>query len=159
MERSGMLKDYIPVVLHPEFEEGKLIKQALTRKAFANDQPPGNHPVKHQDELRTLGDAVIKLFITDVLLEMGINTPVAITVTKAKIEEKRTLADIGRTLGLNSEGAIVLGKGEIVSNLKDNDRVLAETLESVVGALFRLNGYSSTKEIVTPWFEQFLPED
>jgi ribonuclease III len=154
-----MLKEHIPVALHDELEEGKLLRQALTRRAFASDQQTFEHNIKHQDELRTLGDAVIKLFITDELLIRGVITPMDITVTKQKIENKGTLADIGRTLGLNSEGAIILGKGEIVSKLQDNDKVLAETLESVVGALFRLKGYSGTNEIIKPWFEHVLPKD
>lgn len=123
------------------------LEQALTTKAYSNE-----NQYKDQSEFQTIGDAVLKLVLTESMIENGHITGATITPKRIELEKKEGLAETARKLGI--EPFIKLGKGQIRQNHGDSDHVLAETLEAIAGAIYRDGGFDDTKKIMKKWFEK-----
>ena len=53
------------------FTDKELLDRALTRKAYANEQKQQNQECEDQEIFRTLGDAVLKTVLVDLLIKNG----------------------------------------------------------------------------------------
>jgi ribonuclease-3 len=113
------------------FRDEALASTALTHPSFANEVDGGGG----NERLEFLGDAVLGLVIASELYaahpdwEEG-----ALTRARAALVNRRALATAARSLGLGS--LIKLGRTEQRSAGSDKDRVLANCLEAVIGAVF-----------------------
>ncbi len=146
---DGMRNNELETKLGYTFRDRRLLDRALTRKAYALEQ---RHRVcEDQEVFRTLGDAVLKLILVDLLMRRGCKTREELTVKKMELERKETLAEIGRKLSIGQ--FILLGRGEKKQSANEEPYVLAETLEAVIGAIFLDAGYEHTREVVARWFE------
>jgi ribonuclease-3 len=47
---------------------------------------------------------------------------------------------------------ILMSRGEEIEDVKERRRVQAETLEALVGAIYRDRGFEVAKEVVERWF-------
>ncbi|NPE28195.1 dsRNA-specific ribonuclease [Methanococcoides sp. SA1] len=127
------------------FNDRKILEQALTTKSYSNENSGSD-----QSEFQTLGDAVIKLLLTEMLFESGNKSGGTITSLRIKNEKKEGLARTARCLDIKP--FIRLGKGQEIENHGDNDHVLAETLEAIAGAIFVDGGYEKSKSAILNWF-------
>ena len=75
-----------------------LLERALTRKAFANEQAQRGISCEDQEIFCTLGDAVLKTVLIDILIRNGVATPDMITRKKIELEREENLAAIGREI-------------------------------------------------------------
>ncbi len=132
------------------FSDKDLLNRALTRKAYANEQKQQNKDIEDQEIFRTLGDAVLKTVLVDLLIKSGCKTREEITNRKMELESVEGLAKIGRELGIGP--FIKLGLGEIKQKANEKQYVLAETLEAVIGALYLDGGYEASRETIIKWF-------
>ncbi len=132
------------------FKAKHLLDRALTRKAYALEQRHRDRVCEDQEIFRTLGDAVLKLILVDLLIRKGCKTREELTVKKMELERKESLAEIGKSLGIGQ--FILLGTGEKKQRANEEPYVLAETLEAVIGAIFLDAGYEPTREVVARWF-------
>jgi len=137
-------------IINYTFNDETLLNRALTRKAYALEQRQKNQHVEDQEVLRTLGDAVLKTILVDLLINSGYSTRAEITNRKKDLEKGTALAIMARDFGIGQY--IKLGKGEIKQKAHEEESVLAETLEAVVGAIYFDEGYNGTKEVVSGWF-------
>ncbi len=133
------------------FSNKSLLNRALTRKAYANELKQQNNDCEDQEIFRTLGDAVLKTVLVDRLIASGCKTREDITNRKMELESEEGLAIISRQLGIGSY--IKLGAGEIKQKANEKQYVLAETLEAIIGAIYRDGGYEAAKKTVTNWFK------
>lgn len=145
------MKNEIEVRLDYAFNNPILLERALTRKAFANEQGQRGISSVDQEIFCTLGDAVLKTVLIDLLIKNGVSTPDMITRRKIEMEREENLAAIGRRIQIGPY--IRLGKGEAMQNAGEQPYVLAETLEAIIGAIFLDGGYSSAEERVKEWFK------
>ncbi len=136
----------IETILGYYFNNRELLEQALTTKAYSNE-----HHVKNQDEFRTIGDAVLKLVLTELLMEKGNKTGGTITPKRVRQEKKKGLAETARELGIGPH--VKLGKGQKKQNHGDSDHVLAETLEAIAGAMYFDGGFDENKDVMKGWFK------
>lgn len=137
------------------FKDEHLLERALTRKAYALEQKQQNKDCEDQEIFRTLGDAVLKTVLVDLLITMnGCITRGEITTRKKELEREEGLARISRELGIGS--FIRLGRGEEKQRANDEPKVLAETFEALIGAIYLDAGYNRSKEIITGWFRQYF---
>ena len=127
-----------------------LLERALTRKAFANEQAQRGISCEDQEIFCTLGDAVLKTVLIDILIRNGVATPDMITRKKIELEREENLAVIGREIHIGPY--IKLGKGEAKHNAGEQPYVLAETLEAIIGAIFLDGGYICAEERIKEWF-------
>jgi ribonuclease III len=138
------------------FSDGSFLDRALTRKAYANEQRQRNIHSLDQEVYCTLGDAVLKTVLIDLLIKAGTSTPDLITQRKIELEREENLASIGKKIGIGP--SIRLGKGEIRQNAGEQPYVLAETMEAIIGAIFLDGGYSIAEARIRDWFDDLIPE-
>ena len=116
------------------FSDKNLLNRALARKAYALEQKQRNQDCEDQEVFRILGDAVLKVVLVDLLIKSGCKTRDTITIKKKGLEREEALAKIGRDLGIGS--FIKLGVGEEKQKANEEPKVLAETLEALIGAIY-----------------------
>lgn len=145
------LKSGIEDCLQYTFKDHLLLERALTRKAFANEQLQRGIFSQDQEIFCTLGDAVLKTVLIDLLIQDGISTPDMITRKKIELEREENLAHIARKIQIGPY--IRLGRGESKHNAGEEPYVLAETLEAIIGAIFLDGGYYPAEERIKEWFE------
>ena len=138
------------------FSDKSLLNRALTRKAYALEQKQRAQDHEDQEIYRTLGDAVLKLALVDLLIKAGCKTRDEITRKKMALEREEGLAKIARNLSIGS--FIKLGIGEEKQQAAQEPKVLAETLEALIGAIYLDAGYDTSKHVVSVWFKDFLPQ-
>ncbi len=84
--------DYdIDPIIGYRFKRKELLEHTLTTKAYSNE-----HHGKDQNEFRTIGDAVLKLILTELLMEKGHKIGGTITPKRVKQEKKKGLAKTTR---------------------------------------------------------------
>ncbi len=132
------------------FKNAAYLDRALTRKAYANEQKQQNKDCEDQEIYRTLGDAVLKLVLVDLLIRSGCDTRDDITLRKKELEREEKLAQMGRSLGIGQY--IKLGIGETKQKANEEPKVIAETLEAVIAAIYRDGGFEAAKETIGKWY-------
>lgn len=143
--------------LEYSFKDTFLLERALTRKAYANEQKQKNIDCLDQEIFRTLGDAVLKTVLVDLLITKNqCTTRDEITSKKKKLEREEGLASISRELEMG--GFIMFGKGEMMQKAYEEPYILAETLEAVIGAIYLDGGFDAAKEVVSRLFNKGLQE-
>src|SRR5659263_654107 len=93
-----------------KFKNKSLLDRALTRKAFALEQHQQNNECEDQEIYRTLGDAVLKAVLIDLLIKSGWSRRGDITSKKKSREREEGLGEIRKRIGVGS--FLKLGKGE-----------------------------------------------
>lgn len=136
------------------FSDKNLLNRALTRKAYAHEQKQRNQDCEDQEVFRTLGDAVLKAVLADLLIKSGCKTRNEITSKKIRLEREETLANISQDLGIGQ--FIKLSLGEEKQKANEEPKVLAETLEALIGAIYLDGGYNASKEAINNWFKIFF---
>ena len=136
------------------FSNKQFLERALTRKAYALEKRQKNQYCEDQEVYRTLGDAVLKAILVDLLIKKGCKTRDEITRKKMFLEREETLARISGELGVGE--FIKLGAGEKKHKLDEEPKVLAETLEAIIGAIYFDGGYNTSQEVVNKWFKKLI---
>jgi len=132
------------------FRKKKYRTRALTRRAYAKEQEDLKKKCEDQEAFCVLGDAVLKAILTDRLIEKRNETRKDITEKKQELENQTSLKDIALDLGIDD--FILTNKGEKKTGADKQPRVLAETLEAIIGAMFLDSDYGETKKTVLKWF-------
>jgi ribonuclease-3 len=136
------------------FSDKNFLNRALTRKAYALEQKQRNQGCEDQEIFSTLGDAVLKAVLADLLIKSGCKTRDEITSKKKELERKESLARISQGLGIGH--FIKLGAGEKKQKANEEPSVLAETLEALIGEIYLDEGYDASKDVITKWFKNFF---
>lgn len=141
-------------LLH-QFREPRLCEQALTHKSWANEsQDPGR---SHNERLEFLGDAVLSLVVSDLLMKRHPGSPEGeLSKTRAAVVNEDGLARVAETLSLGQW--IFLGKGEEQAGGRAKPSILADTLEALLGAVFVDAGFEAAYRSVEVLFEDRLLE-
>jgi dsRNA-specific ribonuclease len=139
--------DSIETALGYQFKNRSLLDQALTTKAYSNE-----HRCKDQSEFQTIGDAVLKLVLTEKMMMNGNSTRGAITIQRSEAEKKEGLALVAKKLGIMRH--IKLGNGQMIQNHVESDHLLAETLEAIAAAIYLDTGFDKTKNKMSMWFDE-----
>jgi ribonuclease-3 len=126
------------------FRDAALLQLALTHPSVAHEQ---GVPLQTNQRLEFLGDAVLQLVLTRELYERFPDVGEGpLTKARAKLVNRRTLAEHGRKLGLGSN--LILSKGEESHGGRDRPSALADTFESLLGAMFLDGGFEAAREFI-----------
>jgi ribonuclease-3 len=141
--RKSMSKE-LAKELNIQFNDFSLLKRALTHRSYLNE----NRGVEKSNErLEFLGDAVLELIISDYLYKKYPNRPEGdLTSFRSAIVRTESLAEASREL--NYGKYLRMAKGEEESGGRDKDYILANTFESVLGAIYIDQGYEVCKDLV-----------
>jgi len=131
------------------FRDEGLLRLALTHPSIAHE---GGEPVPHNQRLEFLGDAVLQLILTHELYEkFPAFDEGPLTKGRAKLVNRRTLAEHARGLGLGAH--LILSHGEETSGGRERASTLADAFESLLGAIFLDGGFSVAREFVLREFD------
>lgn len=136
------------------FADRSVLELALTHPsaAFERDGSRGN------ERLEFLGDAVLDLLVARMLFETHPSWSEGdLTRARAALVNTRSLAARARALDLPAY--LVLGKTEQRSGGAGKERVLANLLEAVLGALYLDGGLAAVEGLVRRVFPEALAAD
>jgi ribonuclease III len=123
---------------------------ALTHRSYAYEQ--GGLPTN--ERLEFLGDAVLSLTITDELYHRYPDQPESyLAKLRSSVVNTLALADVARNLSDEGLGAhLLLGRGEVVSGGADKSSILADGMESLLGAIYLEHGIEVARDVVLRLF-------
>ena len=133
------------------FDKKDLLKKALTHISKSNE---------NNETLEFLGDAVINLSISDLIIKNFPNVDEGIlSLMRSKLVSRDTLNKIGKEIKLNE--FIICGESFKNQTLPEN--ILGNALEAIFGAIYQEKGFETSKRIVVNLFakkiELIIPED
>jgi len=127
-----------------KFSDTTLLVEALTHKSYANEdsKDEGNY-----ERLELLGDAVLELAITDILMiKYPDSSEGDLSKGRASIVRANILYKIAKEVDLGQY--LRLGKGEENSGGRERDSILACAMEAVIGAVYADGGFEPAKKLV-----------
>lgn len=137
------------------FSNKALLKEALTHRSYLNENPAWETP--HNERLEFLGDAVLELAVTEELYNRFPQYDEGkLTAIRAALVNYQFLATVGIAIGL--EKALLLSRGEAKDVGRAREVILANAMESVIGALYLDGGYNEEKKFINQWIMSRLHE-
>ncbi len=139
----------LPTLINPSLQT-----LAFTHRSALNEQADLN---ESNERIEFLGDAVLELAVSVYLYNKMPDQPEGeLTSFRSSLVKTTTLARVARSLNLGSK--IMISKGEELSNGRDNEAILADTLEAFIGALYLDQGYDAVvaflEENLFPLFDE-----
>ena len=127
-----------------------LLTLALTHRSYAYEH--GGLPTN--ERLEFLGDAVLGLTITDELFHRHPDRSEGdLAKLRASVVNTQALADVGRELTEHGLGAyLLLGRGEMNTGGADKASILADGMESLLGAVYLHHGIEIAREVILRLF-------
>lgn len=149
IENRQPLLDALGVVLPDE-----LLTLALTHRSYAYEH--GGLPTN--ERLEFLGDAVLGLTITDELFHRHPDRSEGdLAKLRASVVNTHALADVARGLTEDGLGAyLLLGRGEVNTGGADKSSILADGMESLLGAVYLHHGIDVARKVILRLFGQLL---
>lgn len=131
-----------------------LLTLALTHRSYAYE----NGGLPTNERLEFLGDAVLGLTITETLYHSHPDRPEGdLAKLRASIVNTQALAGVARGLTDDGLGAhLFLGKGEENTGGRDKSSILADGMESILGAVYVEYGLEIARAVVLQLFGQLL---
>ena len=148
VDRSALLAA-LGVDLDPE-----LLTLALTHRSYAYE----NGGLPTNERLEFLGDSVLGLAVTERLYNsLPDRSEGELAKIRANVVNMHALAGVARGLGDGGVGAhLLLGKGEELTGGRDKPSILADGMESLLGAIHLQHGIDVAREVVLRLFGDLL---
>lgn len=141
-------KNFAPLEqrLELDFPNKQLLTQAFVHRSFLNENR--DFPIDHNERLEFLGDAVLELVVTEYLYANYKNPEGDLTNWRASLVNSQMLAGVAVELEL--EQYLYLSKGEEKdTSSKARFKILANTVESLIGTMYLQFGYDTCKTFIT----------
>ena len=130
-------------VIGYEFNEQRLLQQALTHSSFANEQKINK--LKDYERLEFLGDAVLELVSSEFLFRENPQMPEGqLTKLRASMVCEPALAYCAKDIDLGSY--ILLGRGEEYTGGRYRSSITSDVMEAIIGAIFLDGGIENAKK-------------
>lgn len=130
-----------------------LLRLALTHRSFANE----NGHLPNNERLEFLGDAVLGLAVAEQLYrQFPERAESDISKMRSGVVNMYALADVARRLGMGDY--ILLGRGEMLTGGKDKHSILADSVESMLGAIYLHHGFEVARATVLRLFADKITE-
>jgi ribonuclease-3 len=127
-----------------QFRDAGRLRLALTHPSVAHET---GTPSPHNQRLEFLGDAVLQLVLTRELYEkFPAFDEGPLTKARAKLVNRRTLAEHARVLGLGAH--LILSRGEEINGGRERASTLADAYEALLGAIFLDGGFEAARGFI-----------
>jgi ribonuclease-3 len=137
-----------------QFRDENLLQLALTHPSVAHES---GTVTAHNQRLEFLGDAVLGLVLTQKLYEQFPGSDEGpLTKARAKLVNRKTLAERARALGLGAH--LILSRGEEASGGRERASALADAYEALLGAIFLDGGFEAAREFILREFAEAFGE-
>ena len=135
-------------IIHYTFNDPSFMIMALTHRSFSS---------QHNERLEFLGDSVLSFLIANELYKRFPRIDEGdLSRLRAQLVKESSLSTIAISMGLGD--FIRLGEGELKSAGWRRPSILADTFESIIGAIYLDGGIEPTHEFVLRFFETQLNE-
>lgn len=125
------------------FEDPELLAEALTRRSWVEEGGKGSH----NERLEFLGDAVLELLVTELLVVMRPECDEGeLSQMRSALVREDSLAAYGVQFALGPR--LRMGKGEAKLGGRDHPAILADAFEAVIAAIFKDGGIEAAREIM-----------
>lgn len=136
------------------FKNKDLLLEALTHRSYLNEN--NDWPLNHNERLEFLGDAVLELVVTDYLFVNFPNPEGDMTSWRAAIVNAQMLSRVSQKFDLNEY--ILLSRGEAKDTGRARQYILANAVESLIGAIYLDRGYEQAKKFIIKFIVDELSE-
>lgn len=141
-----------------KFSDLSYLENSLTHSSYSNEYKAKGLTFPSNERLEFLGDAVLQIFISEYIYEnFRTYNEGKLTVIRQQLVCERTLARIAEKIQLGKY--IHLGKGEEDTSCRTRPKVLANTFEALIGAIYmdcRLQGSEEYKRVLENLFKDEL---
>ena len=135
-------------IIHYTFNDPSFMIMALTHRSFS---------AQHNERLEFLGDSVLSFLIANELYKRFPRIDEGdLSRLRAQLVKESSLSTIATSMGLGD--FIRLGEGELKSAGWRRPSILADTFESIIGAIYLDGGIEPAHEFVLRFFETQLNE-
>ncbi|OGY53623.1 MAG: ribonuclease III [Candidatus Wildermuthbacteria bacterium RIFCSPHIGHO2_02_FULL_47_12] len=151
-----MQKDFSPLEqsLGISFDNKDFLVHAFVHRSYLNENPDSG--LEHNERLEFLGDAVLELVVTEKLYQQYPSKPEGeLTTWRAALVNAKILSEIARSLKFND--FLLLSRGEGQEEGKARDYILANTMESFIGALYLDQGLKVCEKFIEEHILSRLP--
>jgi ribonuclease-3 len=121
------------------FAQPALLVEAMTHASLKGET--GEQPY---DRLEFLGDAVLGLLTAEMLYSQG-ESEGDLSRRRAALVNTASLAGLGRRLNLGS--FLRLGQGAVQSGVGENESILADAVEALLGAVYLDGGLKAARRV------------
>jgi ribonuclease III len=136
-----------------EFKNTILLDESLRHSSFVNEQ--ADTGMRDNERLEFLGDAVLNLVIGDILMQRHPDSNEGdLSRMRANLVNEAQLATIARSINLGSY--LQLGKGEIQTNGREKNSILADAFEAVTAALYLDGGFDAAFKTIDRHFSPLI---
>ncbi len=138
--------------LNYAFRNRDLLEEAFRHSSYVNEKK--NEGIRDNERLEFLGDAVLDLAISNILMDIFTDAKEGdLSKYRAIVVNEKGLCRVAKDLGLGD--LLLLGRGEDMTNGREKTSILANTVEALLGALYLDAGYEKTREII---YNLFVPQ-
>lgn len=129
-----------------EFKDISLLAKACTHRSYLNENRGSG--MEHNERLEFLGDAVLELVVTSFLFHKfpGKNEG-DLTAYRSALVNAVSLEKAAREMGL--EEYMLMSRGEAKDKGRARSIILANAVESVIGAIYIDQGYDAAATFIT----------
>jgi len=138
-----------------EFKDVGLLREALQHSSYVNEQ--SDPALQDNERLEFLGDAVLDLVITHILMNHFLQTREGeLSRMRAAIVNESQLAAVAQKLNLGQY--LLLGKGEALSHGEEKSSILADALEAVIAAVYLDGGLKNAFDVIERQFSRVISQ-
>jgi len=137
-----------------KFSNKELLQTALTHRSYLNEHH--DYKLPHNERMEFLGDAVLELVTTEYLYAKFDNPEGELTNLRSALVNYRLLSKVASLIDI--EGYLLLSRGESKDTGRARQVILANTMESLIGAIYLDQGWEGAKKFIEMYILSELPE-
>ena len=127
------------------FKDIGLLREAFTHRSYLNEHRATG--LRHNERLEFLGDAVLELVMTEYLFAKYPEEPEGmLPAYRSALVNTNSISEAASRWKMNDY--LLLSRGESKDTGRARQYILANTFESVIGAIFLDQGYDAAKEFI-----------
>ena len=127
------------------FVNMSLLEQAFTHSSYLNENPDFAH--SSNERLEFLGDAILDFVVAEEIYDEFPDLPEGkLTTIRASLVCRQALARVASAINLGDW--LLLGQGEETSKGRSKQSNLANTVESLIGAIYLDQGLSGARKFI-----------
>jgi ribonuclease-3 len=125
-------------------KNSELFQESITHRSYLNEHR--GYKLNHNERLEFLGDAVLELIVTEYLYHTFPNPEGELTSFRAALVNGEMLAGIAGRMGIGE--FLLMSRGEAKDTGRARMWLLANAMESVIGAIYLDSGYDAAKKFI-----------
>ncbi len=142
------------------FKDLALLKKSLSHKSYSNEKRLTR--LDHNERLEYLGDAVLELCISDLLMHGFPDAQEGeMSKVRASLVNETALSEVAKKIQLGKY--LFLGKGEEQGQGREKNSLVSDAFEALIGAIYLDGGFQHAfrfvKKLFLPEIERSTKED